>query len=154
MLIILRPVRQDGTSKFDTNYNPREEGGCRWKLRVSSLINLPVETGILIDDISHQRDLNKSIPRASHIKLLPEESQLANARLRERARSEPESLGGGGALQRMTALVLVENEVTTGGHYDHWQDVTGERYQFPNQYRGKVTPGRPFIYYRGVRRGH
>lgn len=52
----------------------------------------------------------------------------------------------------MTALVLVENEVTAGGRYDHWQDVTGERYQFPNQYRGKVITGRPFIYYRGVRR--
>lgn len=52
----------------------------------------------------------------------------------------------------MTALVLVENEVTVGGRYDHWQDVTGERYQFPNQYRGKVIAGRPFVYYRGVRR--
>ena len=52
----------------------------------------------------------------------------------------------------MTALVLVENEVTAGGRYDHWQDVTGERYQFPNQYRNKVQPGRPFVYYRGVRR--
>jgi hypothetical protein len=50
----------------------------------------------------------------------------------------------------MDALVLVENEVTAGGRYDHWQDVTGERYQFPNQYRGKVTTGRPFIYYRGI----
>jgi len=52
----------------------------------------------------------------------------------------------------MDTLVLVENEVTAGGRYDHWQDVTGERYQFPNQYRGKITTGRPFIYYRGVRR--
>ena len=52
----------------------------------------------------------------------------------------------------MTPLVLVENEVTAGGRYDHWQDVTGERYQFPNQYRNKVITDRPFIYYRGVRR--
>src|SRR5262245_26164085 len=52
----------------------------------------------------------------------------------------------------MSALVLVENEVTVGGRYDHWQDVTGERYQFPNQYHPKVTSGRPFVYYRGVRR--
>lgn len=50
------------------------------------------------------------------------------------------------------ALVLVENEVTAGGLYDHWQDVTGERYHFPNIYRNKVIPGRPFVYYRGVRR--
>lgn len=52
----------------------------------------------------------------------------------------------------MTPIVLVENEVTAGGRYDHWQDVTGERYQFPNQYRGKVIEGRRFVYYRGVRR--
>lgn len=52
----------------------------------------------------------------------------------------------------MTPLVLVENEVTASGLYDHWQDVTGERYQFPNQYHTKITTGRPFIYYRGTRR--
>jgi hypothetical protein len=50
------------------------------------------------------------------------------------------------------ALVLVENETTYGGSYDHWSDVTGVEYHFPNQYRNKVTPGRPFLYYRGVRR--
>jgi hypothetical protein len=49
-------------------------------------------------------------------------------------------------------IVLVENEATAGGLYDHWQDVTGERYQFPNVYRGKILPGTPFVYYRGVRR--
>ena len=52
----------------------------------------------------------------------------------------------------MTALVLVENEVTAGGKYDHWKDVTGERYQYPNQYKNKIRPGRKFVYYRGVRR--
>lgn len=49
-------------------------------------------------------------------------------------------------------LVLAENEVTFGGRYDHWQDVTGERYHFPNQYKNLVATGRPFIYYRGSRR--
>ena len=56
-----------------------------------------------------------------------------------------------GTEEQMIALVLVENEVTVG-RYDHWQGVTGERYQFPNQNRGKVLTGRPFVYYRGVRR--
>jgi hypothetical protein len=51
----------------------------------------------------------------------------------------------------MSAIVLVENERTAGGKYDHWQDVTGERYQFPNQYRNRVKPGVPFVYYRGTR---
>ncbi len=50
------------------------------------------------------------------------------------------------------ALVLVQNERTAGGHFDHWEDVTGERYHFPNQYRNRVVPGCPFVYYRGVRR--
>jgi hypothetical protein len=52
----------------------------------------------------------------------------------------------------MNALVLVENEVTAGGRFDHWEDVTGERYQFPNQYRTKIRSGRPFVYYKGSRR--
>ncbi len=51
-----------------------------------------------------------------------------------------------------SALVLVQNERTAGGHFDHWEDVTGERYHFPNQYRNRIVPGRPFVYYRGVRR--
>src|SRR5262249_42727910 len=54
----------------------------------------------------------------------------------------------------MRALVLVENEVTYGGQYDHWQDLTGVSYQFPNQYRNKLLPGRRFVYYRGVRRAN
>jgi len=51
-----------------------------------------------------------------------------------------------------SALVLVENEVTVGGKYDFWADATGARYQFPNQYRNRICPGLPFVYYRGVRR--
>lgn len=52
----------------------------------------------------------------------------------------------------MVPIVLVENERTAGGQYDHWQDATGERYQFPNQYKNKVLAGRRFVYYRGARR--
>ena len=50
------------------------------------------------------------------------------------------------------ALVLVENEETVGQQYDFWADDTGVQYQFPNMYRKRVTEGRPFVYYRGVRR--
>jgi hypothetical protein len=49
-------------------------------------------------------------------------------------------------------VVLVENEATLGGAYDHWADQTGEVYHFPNQYRGRMIEGRRFVYYRGVRR--
>jgi hypothetical protein len=52
------------------------------------------------------------------------------------------------------ALVLVENEATLGGNYDHWNDLTGIAYHFPNQYKNRVVEGRPFIYYRGVRRAN
>lgn len=38
-----------------------------------------------------------------------------------------------------TALVLVQNERTVGGNFDHWEDVVGERYHFPNQYRNRIT---------------
>jgi len=63
----------------DADYNSKEEGSCRWKLRVRYLINLPVSCGILIDDVtSGRRELTRSVRRASHIKLLPQESQLAD----------------------------------------------------------------------------
>ena len=57
-----------------------------------------------------------------------------------------------GARTWSSPLVLVENEVTLDGRYDFWADETGVRYQYPNQYRNKVQTGRPFVYYRGVRR--
>ena len=49
-------------------------------------------------------------------------------------------------------LVLVENEATADERYARWQDVTGERYHFPNQYRNRIVPNRRFVYYRGSRR--
>ncbi len=54
----------------------------------------------------------------------------------------------------LSPIVLVENEVTYGGEYDHWQDLTGVTYHYPNQYRNKIMPGKYFIYYKGVRRAH
>ncbi len=56
------------------------------------------------------------------------------------------------AIGATRALVLVEQEATIGGDYDHWADITGERYHFPNQYRRMVHSGLPFVYYRGTRR--
>jgi len=49
-------------------------------------------------------------------------------------------------------VILVQNDVTEGNRYDHWKDVLGERYHFPNQYKNKVLTGESFIYYRGSRR--
>jgi hypothetical protein len=49
-------------------------------------------------------------------------------------------------------LILVQNEITAGNKYDHWQDDEGVQYHFPNQYIGKVREGEVFIYYRGSRR--
>ena len=51
-------------------------------------------------------------------------------------------------------LVLVQNEVTVSKAHQRWQDVTGEQYHFPNQYKNRVKPGTTFVYYRGVRRTH
>lgn len=55
-------------------------------------------------------------------------------------------------LGEAVALALVENEATYGGNYDHWNDLTGVEYHFPNMYKNRVIPGRPVVYYRGVRR--
>lgn len=49
-------------------------------------------------------------------------------------------------------LILVQNEITAGNKYDHWQDDEGVQYHFPNQYKGKVKEGEAFIYYKGSRR--
>jgi len=48
-------------------------------------------------------------------------------------------------------LVLIENIVNANPKFI-WNDVTGERYHFPNQYRKKIVPGTKFIYYRGALR--
>lgn len=59
----------------------------------------------------------------------------------------------GDSLDRVAAtsfgLVLAENEAHAGDFA--WQDITGELYQFPNNYRNIIRPGRPFIYYSGTR---
>lgn len=49
-------------------------------------------------------------------------------------------------------IVLVQNERTVGGAYDHWNDIEGVRYQFPNKYRKLIRQGSNFVYYRGKRR--
>lgn len=51
-------------------------------------------------------------------------------------------------------LVLVQNEITVSKAHQRWQDVTGEQYHYPNQYKNKIKPGATFVYYRGVRRAH
>jgi hypothetical protein len=69
----------------DINYNPMEDGSCRWKLRVQYLINLPVASGVPIDEVnSGHRNLTHSIRQQSHIKLTPEEYKLAYSKLQEK----------------------------------------------------------------------
>jgi hypothetical protein len=71
----------------DSNYNPEEDGSCRWKLHVRYLINLPVAFGILIDEVSSgHRNLAHSVRQQSHIKLSPEEYKLAYSKLQEKTR--------------------------------------------------------------------
>jgi hypothetical protein len=75
-----------GDPEYDSNYDPQEEGSCYWKLNIRYLINLPVNSGIHIDEIrTSQRNLLKSIQRQSHIKLLSEESELALSKLQKKA---------------------------------------------------------------------
>ena len=75
----------------DPRYNPNEEGSCRWRVQVKYLINLPVASGILVDDAGCDgRDLSRSLSQKSHVKLRPKESQLAHAKLVERQRKVQE----------------------------------------------------------------
>lgn len=68
----------------DNNYNPMEDGSCRWMLRVHYLINLQVTSGIPIDEVSSEhRNLTHSVRQQSHIKLTPEEYKLAYSKLQE-----------------------------------------------------------------------
>ncbi len=47
-------------------------------------------------------------------------------------------------------IILTSNEKILSG-YD-WKDIEGEQYHYPNQYRNLITPGTPFVYYRGIHR--
>jgi len=71
--------------EHNNKYYPQEEGSCRWKINVRYLINLDVGDGIYIDEInSGQRDLKASIQRQSHIRLFPEEYQVAFRKLQQK----------------------------------------------------------------------
>ena len=50
------------------------------------------------------------------------------------------------------AIILVQSEKTATGEFDHYQDETGKRYQFPLNYKNIIIPGEFFIYYRGLRK--
>jgi hypothetical protein len=72
--------------EHNDKYNPQEEGSCRWKINIRYLMNLDVGDGIHIDEINTgQRDLMVSIQRQSHIRLFPEEYQVALSRLQQKS---------------------------------------------------------------------
>jgi hypothetical protein len=71
--------------EYDTDYDPEKEGSCYWKLYIKYEINLPVNSGIHIDEISTSvRKLSKSVQQQSYVKLLPEEVELALSKLQRR----------------------------------------------------------------------
>ena len=75
----------------DTNYNPREDGSCRWKICIKYLINLPVASGISINDASLPiRNLSNSVTQQSHIKLSSDEYKHIYNKLQEKAASKGE----------------------------------------------------------------
>jgi hypothetical protein len=74
-----------GDPEYDSTYDPNEEGSCYWKVHIRYLINLPVNSGIHINEIRTKRNLLKSIQRQSHIRLFPEEGELALSKLQKKA---------------------------------------------------------------------
>jgi hypothetical protein len=78
-----------GDPEPDPGYDPREAGSCRWRIRVRYIINLPVDSGIFIEDANvGSRDLAQSVCRQSHIRLSSEEYDLANRKLRKKGKVE------------------------------------------------------------------
>ena len=68
-------------------YIPEDEGHESWNVNIRYLINLPVTSGVHIDEINAgQRNLLKSIQRQSHIKLSSEEAELAFHKLQKKAK--------------------------------------------------------------------
>jgi hypothetical protein len=63
------------------NPQPKKKGDCQWTLEVRCLINLPVASGILIKEVSSDRNLSMSVRQASHFKLHPKEYQSAYSKL-------------------------------------------------------------------------
>ena len=41
------------------------------------------------------------------------------------------------------AIILVQNEKTATGDFDHYEDVTGKTYQYPNNRRQHSQPEQP-----------
>jgi hypothetical protein len=80
-------VKATSEPEYDNNYDPEAEGSCYWKLHIEYEINLPVNSGIHIDEIStSRRKLSKSVQQQSHIKLLPEECELAFTELGKKSK--------------------------------------------------------------------
>jgi hypothetical protein len=77
-------VEATSDPEHDSTYDPQNEASCFWKVNVRYSINLPVNSGIHIDEIcTKQRNLSKSILRQSHIQLSVEESELALNKLQK-----------------------------------------------------------------------
>ncbi len=78
-------VEAVGNPERNPNYNPNEEGSCRWRLAVRYQENRPVASGISIGEVASHRNLTRSIGQKSHIKLSLEESESACRMLHEKA---------------------------------------------------------------------
>lgn len=73
----------DGDPEPDPEFNPNKDGSTRWRVSVRYIINLPVNSGIFLEDANAGgRNLAKSVCQQSHIRLSPEEYRLANRKLR------------------------------------------------------------------------
>ena len=85
-IFALAEATGDPERKID--YDPKKEGSCYWKLSVRYSINLSVDSGVHIGEISTgQRNLMRSIRQQSHIKLFPEEYRLASSKLQEKEKT-------------------------------------------------------------------
>jgi predicted restriction endonuclease len=119
---------------------PKKEGDCRWTLRVKYLIPLPVASGILINEISSDRLLIKSIQRASHIELRPKEYQSAYSKLVQKYIPECVDLPQAPNLPERVATtinrILRDSTLVAAlkRRYDFRCQICGTRLELPNGY--------------------
>lgn len=72
-----------GDPEPDPDYSLHVNGSCLWRLRVRYLINLPVDSGIFIEEANAGTcNLAHSVRQQSHIRLSSDEYELACSKLR------------------------------------------------------------------------
>ena len=123
-----------------SNPQPKKKGDCHWTINVKLLINLPVTSGILINEVSSDRNLSLSVRQASHFKLSPREYQSAYSKLVQNYIPECVDLPQAPNLPERVATtvsrILRDSTLVAAlkRRYDFRCQICGTRLELPNGY--------------------